>query len=180
MMNMHVNMIFAGHSDRLYMPTFHKDINDINVGRYRGIILVDEDKEKRRVTITRHLQKQTNETPEDVCKIVRNQPTKFLKELHQKLKYKVYDQEDTEMIKKIRCLTDLKNILLKIRAKGPVLTSSLEWDNFLKHAKSIVHTIRDVPDEELKIQYRSFVEKIQDHYNDIKRDDLDKLTSIGI
>ena len=50
MMNMHVNMIFAGHSDRLYMPTFHKDINDINVGRYRGIILVDEDKEKGELT----------------------------------------------------------------------------------------------------------------------------------
>ena len=72
------------------------------------------------------------------------------------------------MIKKIRCLN------------GPVVTCSLEWDNFLKHAKSIVHTIRDVPDEELKIQYRSFVEKIHDHCNDIKRDDLDKLTSIDI
>ena len=62
------------------------------------------------------------------------------------------------MIKKIRCLN------------GPVVTCSLEWDNFLKHAKSIVHTIRDVPDEELKIQYRSFVEKIHNHYNDIKRE----------
>ena len=61
---------------------------------------MDEDREKIRVNITRHLQKQTNETPEDVCKIVKNQLTKFLKELHQNLKYKVYDQEDTEMIKK--------------------------------------------------------------------------------
>jgi hypothetical protein len=69
---------------------------------------------------------------------------------------------------------------MKIRARGPVITCSLEWDNFLKHAKSIVHTIKDIPDETLRMQYRSFLNRMNAHYNDIKKDDLNNLTSIDI
>lgn len=69
---------------------------------------------------------------------------------------------------------------MKIRARGPVITCSLEWENFLKHSKSILHTIKDIPDETLKMQYRSFLNRLHEHYNDIKKDDLDNLTSIDI
>lgn len=81
-------------------PTYHNDVKDINSGKYRGIILIGDEKETRRVNITRFLEKQTSDKmPEDVHKLVGKQLIKFLKELHQKLKSNVYDEEDVEMIK---------------------------------------------------------------------------------
>ena len=164
-------------------PNYHKDIVDINNDKYRGIPLVGDVAETRRVCITRYL-KATESTasnnPENIQLAVEKQLILLLKELFQKLKCNVYDEEDLKVLKKVRFLTDLKGLLIKLKARGVIIISSLQGQTFVDYAKSICHTINDIPTDSLKLQYKLFLNQLNDCYQNMTQCDLDKLTSMKI
>jgi hypothetical protein len=138
---------------RCVWPNYHKDIVDINNAKYRGIPLVDDVEETRRVSITCYLVTTQNTTshPENIHLTVEKQLMLLVKELFQKLKSNVYDEDDLKVLKKVRFLTDLKELFFKVKARGVIIISSLEGDMFAEYAKSLCHTINDIPDETLKL-----------------------------
>ena len=78
------------------------------------------------------------------------------KELFQKLKCNVYDEEDLKVLKKVRFLTDVKGLLIKVKARGVIIISSLQGQTFVDYAKSICHTIIDIPNDALKLIYTNY------------------------
>ena len=113
-------------------------------------------------------------------KAVEDKLIKFTQELHGKLKNNVYDSDDIKMINKVRFLTDLKGILVKVKARGVAIVSALEGDKFVEHAKSLLHTIQDVPDEVLKMQHNKFLKTILNEYDNMSQAELENLTSMDI
>ena len=138
-------------------PNYHKDVSDINNSQYRGIPLVEDVEEARRTNITRYMTSNVSDTVvENVTVSVEKQLIALLKELLHKLKSDVYDEEDLNVLKKVRFLTDLKGILTKVKARGAVIISTLDGEMFVDYAKSLCHTIKDIPLESLQIQYKHF------------------------
>ena len=72
---------------------------------------------------------------------------KFIQELHDKLKNNVFDEDDVAMINKIECLANLKDTILKLKARGVTI---------VKNAKSLCHTIEEISDNILKKQITFF------------------------
>ena len=142
-------------------PTYHKDVAELkNTGKYRGILIVADDVPKRKDNITRYFKRQNNQSDQTNSQnLVEQNLAKFTKELHNKLKNNVYDVDDVDMINKVECLTDLKAILLKLKARGVPLVSAIEGEKFIQNAKSLCHTIEDIPDNILKMQYNVFLKK---------------------
>ena len=99
---------------------------------------------------------------------------------YQKLKCNVYDEDDLKVLKKVRFLTDLKGLLIKVKARGVIIISSLQGQTFVDYAKSVCHTINDIPTDSLKLQYKLFLNKLNDCYQNVTQGDLDKLTSMEI
>lgn len=164
-------------------PNYHKDIADINNGKYRGIPIIDNNQEARRATITRFLANKNaseNNDSENIIKTVEKQLIALLKELSEKLKSNVYDEQDLKVLQKVRFLTDLKGLFDRVKARGVVMTSSLEGDTFVKYAKSICHTITDIPNDSLKLQHKLFLKQLYELYQNMTQDELDKLSSMKI
>ena len=84
------------------------------------------------------------------------------------------------MINKVKLLSHLKPVLLKLQERGVPLISAMESDNFVKYGKSICHAIEDVPDDVIKCQHRKFLEKLEQTYSNIPQEKLNKLTDMDI
>ena len=89
----------------------------------------------------------------------------FSHKLQDKLKNNIYDNDDVALIKKVKCLTDLKFIVIKLKTRGVNIIAAIEGEKFLKNVKSLCHTIKDVPDTVLKMQHNLFLRKLLDIYN---------------
>ena len=82
---------------------------------------------------------------------------KFIQELHDKLKDNVFDEDDVAMINKIECLANLKDTILKLKARGVTIVAATEREKFVKNAKSLCHTIEEISDNILKKQITLFL-----------------------
>ena len=96
---------------------------------------------------------------------------KFIQELHDKLKNNVFDEDDVAMINKIECLANLKDTILKLKARGVTI---------VKNAKSLCHTIEEISDNILKKQITLFLKKILKMCNTKSRDELNEIKSIDV
>ena len=75
---------------------------------------------------------------------------------------------------------DWKGLLIKIKARGVIIISSLQGQTFVDYAKSICHTINDIPNDALKLIYKLFLNQLNDCYQNMTQGDLDKLISMKI
>ena len=83
------------------------------------------------------------------------------------------------MINKVKLLTHLKPVLLKLKARGVPLISAMESDNFVKYGKSICHAIEDVPDDVIKSQHCKFLVKLENTYRNMPQERLKELTDMS-
>ena len=90
---------------------------------------------------------------------------KFVKELATDLSTKVYSAEGKSVIEETRIILDLPALALKLKEHGAsaVKVSIATYPKF-KNAifKVPVDSIKEVPDEELKSQFKLFLERLQD------------------
>ena len=105
---------------------------------------------------------------------------KFIQQLHDKLKNNVYDEDDVAMINKIECLANLKDTILKLKARGVTIVAATEGEKILKNAKSLCHTIEEIPDNILKMQHNLFLKKLLEIYNSMSQDKLNEIKSIDV
>ncbi|CAL4066453.1 unnamed protein product [Meganyctiphanes norvegica] len=84
------------------------------------------------------------------------------------------------MINKVECLTDLKATFLKLKARGVPIVAAIEGEKLIKNAKSLCHTIEDVSDNVLKMQYNLFLKKLLDIYFPVTEADFNMIKNIDI
>ena len=171
-------------AEKCLWPTYHHDLNELRTtGKYRGIIIVENYVEERRNNITRFLIRDDNGQQLQQAQViaqVEKKIARFTRELYNKLKDNVYDESDLKILNVVKCLTDLKSTFLKLKARGVPMVNAIEGEKFIRNAKSLCHSIDDVPDDVLKSQYSIFLKRLLDAYNGMPQADLDNLTNIDI
>ena len=68
----------------------------------------------------------------------------------------VYNNEDAEMIKVIRILTDWPALAVRINRLGCVLTQTLEALQYLLDCRKIVKSLRNIPSSIITNQFKIF------------------------
>ena len=89
---------------------------------------------------------------------------KLVKELSTDLNNQVYSAEGKSVIEQTRVVLDLPSLALKLKEHGasPVNISMSEYPKFKKAVSKVpVDSVMQVPDEELKSQFRLFLERLQ-------------------
>ena len=77
----------------------------------------------------------------------------------------MFDEDDVAMINKIECLANVKDTILKLKARGVTIVAATEGEKGVKNAKSLCHTIEEISDNILKKQIIFFLEKLLKMYN---------------
>ena len=92
----------------------------------------------------------------------------------------MFDEDDVAMINKIECLANLKDTILKLKARGVTIVAATEGEKFVKNAKSLCHTIEEISDNILKKQITLFLKKLLEMYNTKSQDELNEIKSIDV
>ena len=100
--------------------------------------------------------------------------------LYQLLSSNVYDPSDVEIIRLVRSVSSLKELSLRVKARGTAYVAALETVKFIKNAKLLAVNINDIPDSVLTEQYRLFLSRLSDHVFQMNADELDKLQTLDI
>ena len=98
--------------------------------------------------------------------------------LETNLRKDVYSEEDLKMIKHIKVVLDLKGLMAKVTVRGPAQVAQVSSGKFLESCEYIDCEYEEKCEEiELRIQYRRFLEQLQDISN---LEDSEKFTSMQI
>ena len=81
------------------------------------------------------------------------------------------------MIERVRFLTDLRSLSREVMDKGHVYVGATRAEMFLKYTRKITATLDEIPDNEIKENYKAFLFKL-DRYLEGKS--IRKITSISI
>ena len=77
-------------------------------------------------------------------------------------------------------ISQLSKIVMSYQQHTTTIVTATEGEKFLKNAKSLCHTIEEIPDNILKIQYNMFLEKLLEIYNAMSQDELNEIKSIDV
>ena len=85
---------------------------------------------------------------------------------------KVYDAEDKKLINSIRVLLDLESLAIKLKLSASAHVAALQTKSFIEKSREISPQISDISDQEMRIQFRDFLRKLEGYIDDIDEDDL--------
>ena len=103
---------------------------------------------------------------------------KLVTELSKGLSDDVYSKEGKDIIEKTRVILDLPSLALKMKTPGEsyIHLSVTEFPLFKNSIDMIpIESLRNVPDEELKKQFRTFLERLKAITEDMDTKDLEEL-----
>ena len=79
------------------------------------------------------------------------------------LRQNVFPDDAVQLIEKIRFLTDLKTIANELASKGSVVVAATRGIDFLNNVRSITSSLDEIPDEEIKSNYKLFLKKLEQY-----------------
>ena len=85
---------------------------------------------------------------------------------------KVYDAADKKLINSIRIVLDLETLAIKVKLSGSAHVAALRSKLFIEKAREISPPISDISDEELRLQYRDFLRKLETIIEDTDESEL--------
>ena len=100
---------------------------------------------------------------------------KLVKELSTDLNNKVYSAEGKSVIEETRAVLDLTSLALKLKEHGasPVNVFPVEYQKFKKAVDTVpVDSVKQVPEEELKHQFKLYLQKLQAMTAEIDKPEL--------
>ena len=93
------------------------------------------------------------------------------------MRREVFSEATVELIENIRFITDLRSLSKDLVNKGHVHVGATKGEKFLKNVRLITATLDDIPDHEIKENYKAFLIKLEKY---LKEKDVKKVTSISI
>ena len=88
----------------------------------------------------------------------------------------VFDDNTKQAIDCIRTVLDLETMAIQVKLSGAPHVGALRTVQFIQNARKLVPKLDNVSDQELRIQFNSFLRKLEDHVEDIDEDDLRSLS----
>ena len=102
---------------------------------------------------------------EDILKVTDEKLLKVVRELATGLTAEVYSSEGKAAVELTRTILDLPDLARKVKASGSssIKVAITEFPKFLNNVRSLpIVTLRDVSDEELKSEFRTFVARLEE------------------
>ena len=85
----------------------------------------------------------------------------FVEKLVVSLEENTYSEEDKIVIEKVRTLTDFCTFQEKIKLNGPVFYAAVTFHDYIESVRSLpVATVLNIPDGELRFQYKTFCQRL--------------------
>ena len=161
-------------SDKCLWPLLHKDLREVATKlTYRGVtignLMANE-------LSTRAGERRTKENmlldQAGVTQKCFEELKKYSRSLGSNLFAKVYDAEDKKLINTIRILLDLETLAIKLKLSGSAHVAALQSKLFIEKSREISPQLSDISDQELRMQYRDFLRKLEAYVDDTDEDDL--------
>ncbi|CAB3980645.1 LIGHT-DEPENDENT SHORT HYPOCOTYLS 6 [Paramuricea clavata] len=105
---------------------------------------------------------------------------KLVQRMYECLHNKVYDEGDKSMLKTLRPIIDLRSLALKVKQKGAAHVLASDGEQFTKVSKQLATNIVDVPDSEIRIQFREFIRRLERHVAQLNKEDLCSIKLIKV
>lgn len=164
-------------------PVLHKDLRELeNKSTYRGVpltTLMGNELRTRAGTVNATNNLLLNKS-QVVAKSLQNLKT-FVTTLYNLMEDGddgVFDSDDIEMIEHLRTLLDMESLAMKLKLRGASQIAALESKKFIETAKTVAVELKEFEDEELRIQYRTFLRRLEIVVDDIDEEDLNSMKII--
>ena len=161
-------------SDKCLWPLLHKDLREVETkSTYRGVtvgnLMANE-------LSTRAGERRARENlllnKKGLTKKCYEELKEYSGSLGTNLVAKVYRAEDKKLIESIRVVLDLESLAIRLKLSGSAHVAALHSKIFIEKSHEISSQIRDIPDQELRIQLRDFLRKLEALVEDIDEDQL--------
>ena len=155
----------------------HKDLKDINEhNQYRGVpvgrLMADE-------LHTRQGRRREQENllldKKGLVKKCLKQLSELADEMSKKLLKDVFDEATKEVINCVRNVLDLETLARQVKMCGSPHVAALGSVQFIESARKIVSDLSEISDQELRLQFNTFLSRLEDYVEDIDEDNLNSL-----
>lgn len=154
-------------------PCFHSDSESLTKTlEYRGIIIIDDF--QKLVNTRENARNNLQDELKGVLPLVISQLTGMAKHLHTSLSTQIFKADDLVHLKNIRTVLNVGPLAQRVKARGVPTIAAIDTKPFIQSAKKLASNLRDVPDAELKIQFRTFLTRLTDASKDIDCTNLAK------
>ena len=96
----------------------------------------------------------------------------YSKTLGLNLAAKVYQEKDRIMIETIRYFLDLETLSLKLKLSDSAHVAAIQSCSFVQKSRELVPAVSEISEEELSLQYRSFLRKLESFVEDKDEDEI--------
>ena len=163
-------------------PRLHSNIDNIKSGKFqigKDSILLEKESDLEPQMVTRHnksvLSKSQNEEDAENSDIKRL--CDLLSHVKDDMVINVYNNEEVEMIKVIRRLTDWSALAVRINRLGCVLTQTLEESQYLLDCRKMVRSLRNIPSSIITNQFKIFIQRLHEETKNMTNDQIKKTDS---
>ena len=163
-------------------PRVHSNLDNIKSGKFqigKDIILLEKESDSDPQMVTRHnksvLSKSQNE--EDAENSALKRLCDLLSRVKDDMVINVYNNEEVEMIKVIRRLTDWPALAVRINRLGCVLTQTLEVSQYLLDCRKMVRSLRNIPSSIITDQFKIFIQRLHEETKNLTNDQIKKTDS---
>ncbi len=104
----------------------------------------------------------------------------MVQRMYKDLDSNVYDENDKSMLKTLRPIIDLRSLALKLKEKGMAYVAAFDGAQFIKSSKQLATNIVDVPDSEIRIQFREFIRRLERHVQPLSKKELCSIELIKV
>ncbi|CAB4009083.1 Hypothetical predicted protein [Paramuricea clavata] len=154
----------SSYGSKCQWPTLHRDLEEIKtIGSYRGIPMAQSYGEEINTRMgERRAARNARDEQQGIVIIVKAQQDlqKLVQRMYECLHNKVYHEGDKSMLKTLRPIIDLSSLALKVKQKSAAHVLALDGEQFTKVSKQLATNIDDVPDSEIRIQFREFIRRL--------------------
>ena len=173
----------SSHGSKCQWPILHLDLEEIKtLGSYRSIPIAQSYGEEIHTRMGERRAARNVQDERQGIVIVKAQQDlqKLVQRMNEDLSNHVYDESDKSMLKTLRPIIDLRSLALKVKQKGAALVLALDGEQFTKVSKQLATNIGDVPDSEIRIQFRNFIRKLETHVAQLSEEDLSSIELIKV
>ena len=153
----------------------HKDLREIDSCYYRGVpVGVLHDKELNTRKGQEREQQNLLINKEQLIKNCLLELKKLSVEMSERLSKNVFDEKTKKLINSVRVILDLEGLGRRVKLFGSAYVSALGSEQFLIQSKVILPNL-GISDSELRLQYRSFLDKLELHVDSLDEDEMRSL-----
>ena len=150
-------------------PRYHEDLKSLSdSNQYVNVDITrrgDQRAYQTRLTVNEELV----DLIRDPCQLVKENIQSLINRMKEDLRKEVFDDNIKAIIEDTRVITDLKTVSVNVFKDGPVLLGAKTAQMFLDISRNLA-SLSDIPDDEIKDNYKKFLKVLYNHISEIKRE----------